>query len=88
MANIKQAKKRVRRNDNRAEINQARRGRVRTFVKKVETAIEAGDKETATEAFRAAQPEIARGVNKGILHKNTAARRIAGLARRVKNIGA
>ena len=88
MANIKQAKKRVRRNDNRAEINQARRGRVRTFIKKVETAIEAGDKEAATEAFRAAQSEIARGVTKGILHKNTAARRISGLARRVKNIGA
>jgi small subunit ribosomal protein S20 len=83
MANTPQAKKRIRRNARRAEINGARVSRIRTFVKQVETAIASGDKEQATAAIRRVQPEIARGVSKGVLHKNTAARKISRLSRRV-----
>ena len=71
MANTPQAKKRIRRNARRTEVNGARVSRIRTFVKKVELAIEAGDKTAAAEALAAAQPELARGVSKGVLHKNT-----------------
>lgn len=84
MANTPQAKKRIRRNDRRAEINGARVGRIRTFVKKVEAALAAGDKSAATEALAAAQPEMARGVAKGVLHKNTAARKFSRLNKRVQ----
>ncbi|MET3712570.1 small subunit ribosomal protein S20 [Sphingomonas sp. NFR04] len=84
MANTPQAKKRIRRNDRRAEINGARVGRIRTFVKKVEAALTAGDKAAATEALAAAQPEIARGVAKGVLHKNTAARKFSRLNKRLQ----
>jgi len=84
MANTPQAKKRIRRNDRRAEINGARVGRIRTFVKKVEAALTAGDKTAATEALAAAQPEIARGVAKGVLHKNTAARKFSRLNKRLQ----
>lgn len=83
MANTPQAKKRIRRNDRRAEINNARVSRIRTFVKKVEAAIEAGDKAAATAAIAAVQPELARGVAKGVLHKNTAARKFSRLTKRV-----
>lgn len=83
MANTPQAKKRIRRNDRRAEINHARIGRIRTFVKKVEAAIESGDKAAASAAIAAAQPELARGVAKGVLHKNTASRKFARLTKRV-----
>ena len=83
MANTPQAKKRIRRNDRRAEVNGARVGRIRTFVKKVEAALEAGDKSAASTALAAAQPEMARGVAKGVLHKNTAARKFARLTKRV-----
>ncbi|HYJ28732.1 MAG TPA: 30S ribosomal protein S20 [Allosphingosinicella sp.] len=83
MANTPQAKKRIRRNARRAEVNGARVSRIRTFVKQVETAIASGDKEQATAAIRRVQPEIARGVSKGVLHKNTAARKISRLSRRV-----
>jgi small subunit ribosomal protein S20 len=83
MANTPQAKKRIRRNARRAEINGARVSRIRTFVKQVEAAIASGDKEKAAEAIRRVQPELARGVSKGILHKNTAARKISRLSRRV-----
>ncbi len=76
MANTPQAKKRIRRNDNRAEINGARISRIRSFVKKVETAIAGGDKAAAAEALKAAQPEMARGVARGVLHKNTVARKM------------
>lgn len=65
----------------------ARRSRIRTFVKKVETAIATGDGAAAQEALKAAQPEIQRGVTKGVLHKNTADRKISRLAQRVKAIG-
>ncbi|MES2754365.1 MAG: 30S ribosomal protein S20 [Pseudomonadota bacterium] len=83
MANTPQAKKRIRRNDRRAEVNGARVGRIRTFVKKVEAALEAGDKSAAATALQAAQPEMARGVAKGVLHKNTASRKFARLTKAV-----
>ena len=84
MANHKSSKKRIIRNANRALINSARLGRIRTFVKKVETAIAAGDAEGAREALRQAQPEMQRGVSKGILHKNAVSRKISRLSARVK----
>lgn len=83
MANTLQAKKRIRRNERREEINMNRTSRIRTFIKKVETAIEGGDKDQAKTALHAAQPEIARGVAKGVLHKNTAARKMSRLSKRV-----
>lgn len=83
MANTPQAKKRIRRNTRRAEINHARIGRIRTFVKKVEAALDAGDKAAASAAIAAVQPELARGVAKGVLHKNTASRKFARLTKRV-----
>ena len=84
MANTPQAKKRIRRNDRRAEINGARVSRIRTFVKKVEAALAAGDKSAASAALAAAQPEMYRGVAKGVLHKNTASRKFARLNKRVE----
>jgi len=83
MANTPQAKKRIRRNTNRAEINGARVSRIRSFVKKVEQAIAGGDKSAAAEALKAAQPELARGVARGVLHKNTASRKMSRLSKRV-----
>jgi small subunit ribosomal protein S20 len=83
MANTPQAKKRIRRNDRRAEVNGARVGRIRTFVKKVEAAIESGDKAAASTALQAMQPELARGVAKGVFHKNTASRKFSRLTKRV-----
>ncbi|WP_150001233.1 MULTISPECIES: 30S ribosomal protein S20 [Iodidimonas] len=88
MANSPQSKKRVRRNDRRAEINTARRSRIRTFIKKVELALESGDQSAAADAFKAAEPEIKRGVSKGVLHKNTASRKVSRLARRVNALSA
>ena len=87
MANTPQAKKRIRRNDRRAEINGARVGRIRTFVKKVESALEAGDQAAAAAALQAAQPEMARGVAKGVFHKNTIARKVSRLTKRVAALG-
>jgi small subunit ribosomal protein S20 len=83
MANTPQAKKRIRRNTNRAEINGARVSRIRSFVKKVEQAIAGGDKSAAAEALKAAQPELARGVARGVLHRNTASRKMSRLSKRV-----
>jgi small subunit ribosomal protein S20 len=83
MANTPQARKRIRRNDKRAEINGARISRIRSFVKKVETALDAGDKDAAQVALKAAQPEMARGVARGVLHKNTVARKMSRLTKRV-----
>jgi len=83
MANTPQAKKRIRRNDRRAEINTARISRIRTFIKKVESAIEGGDKAAAAAALGEAQPELARGVARGVLHKNTASRKFSRLNKRV-----
>mgnify|MGYP005703113791 FL=1 len=88
MANHTSAKKRIRRNARRAAINGARMGRIRTFVKKVETAIDAGDADGARTALRNAQPEIQRGVTRGVLHRNTASRKISRLAARVKAVAA
>ncbi len=86
MANTPQAKKRIRRNDRRAEINGNRISRIRTFVKKVEAALEGGDKPAAVEALKAAQPELARGVARGVMHKNTAARKLSRLTKRVASL--
>ena len=83
MANTPQAKKRIRRNQKRTVINTNRISRIRTFVKKVEAALEGGDKAAAAEALKAAQPELARGVARGVLHKNTASRKFARLSKRV-----
>ena len=86
MANTPQAKKRIRRNEKRAEINGNRLGRIRTFVKKVEAAIAGGDKSAAADALKAAQPELARGVARGVLHKNTASRKLSRLSKRVASL--
>ena len=87
MANTPQAKKRIRRNDRRAVINGARISRIRTFVKQVEAAIESGDKATALAAISKVQPELARGVAKGVLHKNTASRKFSRLTKRIAALG-
>ena len=87
MANTPQAKKRIRRNARRTEINRSRISRIRTFVKQVEAAIEAGDKNEALAAIRKVQPELARGVAKGVVHKNTAARKFSRLTRRIAALG-
>ncbi len=84
MANTVQAKKRVRRNERREVINTARRSQVRTFIKKVETAIDAGNADDAKEALRLAQPVMMRGVTRGVFHKKTVSRKISRLAKRVK----
>ena len=86
MANTPQAEKRIRRNARRAAVNKARLSRIRTHVKKVESAIAAGDKAGAAAALQAAQPELARGVAKGVLHKNTVARKFARLTKSVNAI--
>ncbi len=86
MANTPQAKKRIRRNTARAAVNKNRVSRIRTLVKKVETAAAAGDKDAALAALQAAQPEMARGVAKGVLHKNTVARKVSRLTKRVAAI--
>ena len=88
MANSPQAKKRVRQTARRTEINKARRSRVRTFIRKVEEAIAAGDQAAANEALKAAQSEIMRGANKGVLHANTASRKISRLNSRIRALGA
>lgn len=87
MANTPQAKKRIRRNDRRALINGNRVARIRTFVKRVEAALGAGDKTAAAEALAAAQPELARGVARGVMHRNTASRKFARLTKAVANLG-
>jgi small subunit ribosomal protein S20 len=83
MANTPQARKRIRRNARRTEINHSRVSRIRTFVKRVEMAIEAGDKAGAVAALSSAQPEMARGVARGVLHKNTASRKFSRLTKAV-----
>ena len=83
MANTPQARKRIRRNENRALINGNRLSRIRTFVKKVEAALAGGDKDAAAAALKEAQPELARGVARGVLHKNTASRKLSRLTKRV-----
>jgi small subunit ribosomal protein S20 len=87
MANTPQAKKRIRRNANRASINHSRISRIRTFIKQAESAIASGKKKEAAEALKAVQPEMARGVARGVIHKNTAARKISRLSKRVASLG-
>ncbi len=84
MANTRSAKKMVRKIAQRTEVNMARRSRMRSFIRKVEEAIVAGDKKIAAEALKAAQPEIMRAAQKGILHKNTSSRKMSRLSARIK----
>ncbi len=84
MANTPQSKKRARQSERRQDINKARRSRIRTFLRKVEEALTSGNQEVAAAALREAQPELARGVTKGVLHKNTVARKMSRLSARVK----
>ena len=87
MANTPQAKKRIRRNANRAAINGARVSRIRTFIQAVESAIVAGKKDEAADALQKAQPEIMRGVARGVMHKNTASRKFSRLTKAVSSLG-
>ena len=84
MANTPSAKKRVRQLIRKTEVNKARRSRIKTFIKKVEESLISGDSSNAVAAFKQAQPEIQRGVTKGIFHKNTASRKISRLSKRLK----
>jgi small subunit ribosomal protein S20 len=88
MANSPSARKRIRQIERRTEVNKGRRSRIRTFIRKVEEAVAKGDAAAASEALRAAQPEIMRGVSKGVLHRNTASRKVSRLAQRVKALSA
>ncbi len=87
MANTPQAKKRIRRNTRRAEINGARVSRIRTYVKAVESALAAGNRDEAAVALQKAQPELFRGVARGVIHRNTASRKFSRLAKRVAALG-
>ena len=86
MANTAQSKKRARQNEKRASVNKSRRSRIRTFLRKVEEAISNSDKSAASAALAAVQPELMRGVSKGIFHKNTASRKMSRLSARIKKI--
>ncbi|MCB2128854.1 MAG: 30S ribosomal protein S20 [Rhodobacteraceae bacterium] len=88
MANTPQSKKRARQAERRQDVNKARRSRIRTFLRKVEEAIASGDQASAVSALKVAQPELARGVTKGVLHKNTVARKMSRLSSRVKALSA
>ena len=87
MANTAQSKKRARQAVARQDVNKARRSRIRTFLRKVEEALASGDQGAAAAALKAAQPEVMRGVTKGVLHANTVARKISRLNHRVKSLG-
>lgn len=88
MANTPQSKKRARQSEARYAVNKARRSRIRTFLRKVEEALASGDAKAAADALRTAQPELARGVSKGVMHKNTVARKMSRLSSRVKALTA
>jgi small subunit ribosomal protein S20 len=88
MANTASAKKAARKIERRTEINGARKSRMRTFLKKVEEALASGDQKAAFAALQAAQPEIMRAAQKGVLHKNTASRKVSRLSARVKALTA
>jgi small subunit ribosomal protein S20 len=88
MANSPQARKRIRQTERRTDVNRARRGRIRTFIKGVEKALEAGDAAAAAEALKLAEPEVMRGVSKGVLAKNTASRKISRLSQRIRTLKA
>jgi len=88
MANHASAKKRIRQTERRTEVNRVRRSKVRTIIRKVEEAIASGDKNQATEALRSAQPEMMRGAQCGVFHKNTMSRKISRLSARIKSMAA
>ncbi len=88
MANSPQARKRARQIERRTAVNKSRRSRIKTFIRRVEEAITGGDQSKAAEALKSAQPEIMRGVTKGVWHKNTASRKISRLSSRVKAMSA
>jgi len=88
MANTDSARKRIRQNEKRTARNRARKSRVRTFLRKVELAIAAGDKPAAQEAFKVAQPELQRAATKGVMHDNTVARKLSRLSSRIKALAA
>jgi len=88
MANHKSAEKRIRQTATRTEVNRARESRIRTFLKKVETAIETGKKSEAQAAFKAAQPELMRGVSKGVVKLGTVSRKLSRLSARIKKLAA
>lgn len=87
MANTPQARKRIRRNTSRTVVNTNRVSRIRTYIKAVEAAVEAGDKDKAVAALKTVQPEIARGVARGVMHKNTASRKFSRLTKSVAALG-
>lgn len=86
MANHKSAEKRIRQTARRTEVNTARRSRIRTFIKKIIVAVEAGDKTAAQEALKDARPEMQRGISKGVYHKNTVARQLSRLSKKISQI--
>ncbi len=86
MANKSSAKKRIRRDERKSHINISRRSRIRTYIKRVEAAIEEGNKDAASAALKEAQPEMMRGVSRGVYKKNTAARKISRLSHRINKI--
>ena len=86
MANTTSAQKMVRKIDRRTAVNKSRRSRVRTFIKKIDLAVEAGDAASAQTALRSAESEIMRAVSKGVMHKNTASRKVSRLVKRVKAV--
>jgi small subunit ribosomal protein S20 len=88
MANTSSAKKAARKIARRAEVNKMRRSRVRSFLRKVEEALASGDRNAAVEAFKSAQPELMRAATKGVVHRNTASRKVSRLAQRVKSLQA
>ncbi len=88
MANTAQSKKRARQSEAAYAVNKARRSRIRTFLRKVEEALASGNPDAAALALKNAQPELARGVSKGVLHKNTVARKMSRLSSRVKALPA
>lgn len=88
MPNTNSAKKRSRQNPKRALINKNRKTQVRSAIRKVEEALSAGDKKAAEAALKAAEPAIMKGVSKGVVHKNTGARKVSRLTGRVKRLGA
>ena len=88
MANTPQSKKRARQIERRTDVNKARRSRIRSYIRKVEEAIASGNADAAALALKTAQPELMRGVTKGVVHKNTASRKISRLAARVKALSA
>lgn len=88
MANTSSAKKATRKIEKRTAVNKTRRSRMRSYVRKVEEALTSGDKTAAAEAFKNAQPELMRAATKGVLHKNTASRKVSRLAQRLKSLTA